>query len=133
MENEFLVRLDELKTLIYVLISIFSVGLLLIVTIFYFIGIRFLSYKKSDYFKFCVEEKLDKGLCSEVISDSIEFLKERPHHTYAQWYLAKAYYYTNNYENAKVYFKKILKSEPAWVDSVEPYLDEIALEEEIIN
>ncbi len=125
MENNILISLNEIKTILYILIGIFIVGVLLVCFILYIVGVRFLSYKKSDEFKFFTEEKIDKGLYNEVISDAKEFLKNRPHHTYTQWYLARAYYYIDDFENAKVYFEKILKREPSWVESVEPYLDEI--------
>lgn len=125
MENDILISLSEIKTILYILTGIFIIGVLLICFILYIVGVRFLSYKKSDVFKFFAEEKIDKGLYSEVISDAKEFLKDRPHHTYTQWYLAKAYYYTDDFENAKLYFEKILKREPDWEESVKPYLDEI--------
>ena len=125
MENDILISLSEIKTILYILMGIFIVGVVLVCFVLYIVGVRFLSYKKSDEFKFFVEEKLDKGLYNEVICDAKEFLKDRPYHTYAQWYLAKAYYYTDDFENARLYFEKILKREPDWVESVEPYLDKI--------
>lgn len=123
MENEILSSLSEIKTILYILLGVFILIFLFICYIFYFLETKGKKIMGSEEFNIFTEEKLDQGKYDEVIQDSLEFLQNRPHHTYAQWYLAKAYYYTNDYENAKIYFEKILEKEPGWENSVKPYLD----------
>ncbi len=42
------------------------------------------------------EELLDKGKYEEAISNCKEVLEKLPNHINANWFIAKAYYYTKN-------------------------------------
>ena len=125
MENNILVAINDLRTILYVILAIVVAGLLFIIFMGYKVGAKLSSVKADDKFQFFAEEQMDKGCYEELITYALDFLKERPHHTYAQWYLAKAYYNLEDYENAKKYFEKIAQRELEWRDNVMPFLDEI--------
>ena len=125
MENEILQSLNEIKIIMYIVLAVLGLGVVL--AVFMIIGVtsKILKYKKQEEFNFLGQEMLDKDCNKELIEHAKEHLEERPNHTYALWYLAKAYYNLKNYAQAKELFEKVGKIEPSWVETVEPYLDEI--------
>lgn len=125
MENEVLTAINEIKTMLYFISFIVIVGLIAMAFLGYKFAVKFAKVTMSDKFKFEAEEMLDKECYDELIKHSKDLLQERPNHTYALWYLGKAYYNTEDYDNAKIYFEKIAKTNLEWRDNVEPYLDEI--------
>ena len=125
MENEILQSINEIKTLMYIVIAIIGVGTVLITFISINVILKTAKFKKQEYFNFHAQEMLDKDCNEELIEFAQEYLEERPNHTYALWYLAKGYYNTKNYLQAKELFEKIGKTEVSWLETVEPYLDEI--------
>jgi len=125
MENEILSTLNELKTVFYITLSLIVITVIVLT----FAGVKFATkFAKttiSDKYKFFAEEMIDKECYEELIKSSKELLEERPNHTYALWYLGKAYFNTEDYNNARVCFEKIAKTNLEWRDNVQPYLDEI--------
>ncbi|HEY5701061.1 MAG TPA: hypothetical protein VIT83_03130 [Gammaproteobacteria bacterium] len=55
-------------------------------------------------------------------------IRERPNHTYAHWYLAKALFKKGLIHDAKREFETVRNLNPPWsVDHVEPYIEELEL------
>ena len=125
MENEILSTLNELKIVFYITLVFVIFIVITLAFAGYKFAFRFAKIAMSDKYKFFAEEMIDKECYDELIKYSKELLNERPNHTYALWYLGKAYFNTEDYENAKVCFEKIVKSNLEWRENVEPYLEEI--------
>ena len=125
MENDIILAINDLETTLYIILAIVIIGLLFILFLGYKVTAKLSRVKASDKFQFFAQEQMDKGCYEDLVTYALDFLKDRPHHTYAQWYLAKAYYNLEDYENAKKYFEKIAQRELEWRDNVMPYLDEI--------
>lgn len=125
METELLTSMNELKTILYIILTIFIIGSAIILILGYKLLHRISNSTKSEKFQYFAQEQMDKGCYEELKTYAQEFLEEKPHHIYAQWYLAKAYFYLEDYENAKKHFEKIAKTELEWRDNVLPYLEEL--------
>jgi len=125
MENDILQSVNEIKTLIYIVLAIVGLGAILITFIAINVASKMAKYKREEDFNFHAQEMLDKNCNTELIEYAKEYLEERPNHTYALWYLAKGHYNLKNYSQAKELFEKIGKTEVSWLETVEPYLNEI--------
>jgi hypothetical protein len=68
----------------------------------------------------------DKGCFDELIFHCNEVLSKKPNHSYALWYIAKAYLQKEEYLLAKENFTNLAKLQPSWEEShIRPYLDKI--------
>ena len=125
MENEILQSVNEIKTLVYIILAIVGLGAILVIFIALNVTSKMGKHQKEEDFNFQAQEMLDKNCNKELIEYAKEHLEKRPNHTYALWYLAKGNYNLENYSQAKELFEKIVKTEVSWLETVEPYLDEI--------
>lgn len=125
MENEILNSINEVKYILYIMSG---------TVIFFLIGIIYLTFSvtkklktetSTEAFEYLSEEQLDKGQYNELIKDAKIFLRNRPNNLYAKYYIAKAYYYTKDYNTAKKYFEEIINLDATWEKSVESYIDDI--------
>ena len=72
-----------------------------------------------------MDELLDLGGYEEIIKDCEEKLQKYPNHPDALWFIAKAYYFTENNELSKKYFEKAIYISPNWEESAEKYLEKL--------
>jgi tetratricopeptide (TPR) repeat protein len=126
MEQQILSTLQEIKTAIYVLMAIVVLG---VVASFIRVAIsvkNLVRGKLDDLFRDEAIHLFDKGSFDELIKYCEDKLKSKPHHAYALWYVAKAYYQKGEHKRAKEYFEKVATAEPSWEkDYVQPYLEKI--------
>jgi tetratricopeptide (TPR) repeat protein len=124
MEQQILSTLQEIKTAIYVLMTIVVLG---VVASFIGAGIsakNLVREKLDDLFRDEASHLFDKGAFDELIKYCEDKLKPKPHNGDALWYVAKAYYQKGEHKKAKEYFEKLAKAEPSWEKQyVQPYLE----------
>jgi len=125
MDNEILSTLNEVKTILYIILVIVSIGVGGGLVLLIGVVKKMWSIRKNENFQAKAQELLDTGCFQELIEFATDFLNERPNHTYALWFLGKSYFCIEDFANAKVQFDKIDKTELDWRDIVQPYLDEI--------
>ncbi len=68
---------------------------------------------------------MDVGDYDKVINECKEVIKEYPNHVDATWYLAKAYYYTEDNELSKECFKKAIYLIPSWEEIANDYINKL--------
>ncbi|MBL1292899.1 MAG: hypothetical protein COB61_003410 [Thiotrichales bacterium] len=86
------------------------------------------SFKKAwdTDFENRVDKLINTGDYEKAIDTCKEKLVKYPNHIDANWYLAKAYYYTeNNDKLSEELFKKIIYLVPSWEENANAYLEEI--------
>jgi len=132
METEILSTLNEIKTAIYLLLAVVIIG---VVANWIRVGISLknvIPNQLDDLFTEEANNLYDEGKFDELLASCKEQLEKKPHHSYALWYKAKAYYQKQDYDKSKPYFEKLAKVEPNWEEShIQPYLDKIeAIENE---
>ncbi len=71
------------------------------------------------------EELLDMGKYAEAIDKCKEVLEKHPNHINANWFIAKAYYYTKNNALSKDHFEKTLYLAPSWSENTNEYLSKL--------
>jgi tetratricopeptide (TPR) repeat protein len=125
MEQEVISELNNIKLLLYISLTMSIIFTISVIYLVIQLGKRYSEKIEKDLFNDNGYEMLDKECYEELIEHSNDMLKDRPNHAYALWFLGKSYYSLEKYDLAKVQFEKILKNEPSWKESVEPYLDEI--------
>jgi tetratricopeptide (TPR) repeat protein len=70
-------------------------------------------------------ELLDMGKYEKVIDKCKEVLEKRPNHINANWFIAKAYYYTNKNSLSKGHFEKTIYLTPSWEENANEYLNKL--------
>ena len=68
---------------------------------------------------------IDSGKFDDAISECEKKLIKYPNHVDANWYLAKAYYYTNKNELSRQYFEKSIYLVPSWEESANAYIEKL--------
>ena len=68
---------------------------------------------------------MDLGEYEKVINECNNVLKQYPNHIEAVWYIAKAYYYTENNDSSKEYFEKAIYLVPSWEETANVYLGKL--------
>jgi cytochrome c-type biogenesis protein CcmH/NrfG len=106
MEQEILNTLQEIRTVIYILVIFVFFGIV-VNSVRAAISIKGLLRRELyEQFKEEASQFYDKGDFTSLIDHCIKKLKINPNHTYALWYLAKAYYQKNDFKQAKQVFRK---------------------------
>ena len=72
-----------------------------------------------------MENLMDAGEYINIIKSCKEKLEDYPNHANANWFIAKAYFYTDDRERSKKHFDKVIYLMPAWDESVNSYLDKM--------
>lgn len=67
----------------------------------------------------------EQGDFQEIIDECEEKLRNNPNHVDANWFMALAYYYTENNDKATAYFEKSIYLTPSWEESANEYLEKI--------
>lgn len=68
---------------------------------------------------------LESGRLDDLISECQHKLLDRPNHAYAHWYLGRAYFLQERWQDARTEFETLRRISPDWVSSIDPYIDEI--------
>ena len=89
--------------------------------------IRQLSRDKlDDVFRSEAQALLEKNKLDKLIELTQEKITERPNHTYAHWYLGRAYYLKADWQKAGEELAVVGQLAPDWQDGyVTPFLQEI--------
>ena len=126
MEEEILSTLNEIKLAIYVLLAVVVLG---VVANWIRAGVSLknvIRNQLNDLFSQEAMNYYDEGKYDELLEHCAEKLKEKPNHSYALWYKAKALYSKQEYEEAIQYFEQLAIIEPNWNEShINPFLEKI--------
>ena len=125
METEILQELGLIRAYVFIIMCVFVIWFLL--KIIESIEKIITGFKKAweTSFEEQMENFIDEGEYKKVIEKCKEKLEKRPNHINATWFIAKAYYYTEDKELSKKYFEKTLHLVPSWEESVNPYLEKL--------
>ena len=125
MEAEMLQELQLIR--VYVFIIMFAIVLWAIIKIIESIQRVFIGFKTAwdTRFENITESLLDIGDYEEVINKCNAVLNKYPNHSNANWYIAKAYYYTNNNALSKKHFEKTIYLVPSWKETAGEYLNKL--------
>jgi cytochrome c-type biogenesis protein CcmH/NrfG len=77
----------------------------------------------AEYFREQCQKLLEANKLDELVAYTRERIRKRPNHTYAHWYLARAFYLQQKWIEALRAFNEVSRLDPSWVeDSVTPYV-----------
>jgi cytochrome c-type biogenesis protein CcmH/NrfG len=77
----------------------------------------------AEYFREHCQKLLEMNKLEELVAYTRERIKKRPNHTYAHWYLARAFYLQQRWIEALRAFNEVARLDPSWIeDSVTPYV-----------
>ena len=77
----------------------------------------------TEYFREQCQKLLETNKLDELVAYTRERIRKRPNHTYAHWYLARAFYLQQKWIEALRAFNEVARLDPGWVeDSVTPYV-----------
>jgi cytochrome c-type biogenesis protein CcmH/NrfG len=77
----------------------------------------------TEYFREQCQKLLETNKLDELVAYTRERIRKRPNHTYAHWYLARAFYLQQKWIEALRAFNEVSRLDPSWVeDSVTPYV-----------
>ena len=123
MEQEILSTLQEIRGLLYVIVTLFFVWVGAIVFSALSEALPFLKPKK---FADITEDLIDSGKFNETVELCNKKLAKKPNHLTSVWWLAKAKYNLKEYEESEKLFNLILEKEPNWkTEFIVPYLEKI--------
>jgi protein involved in temperature-dependent protein secretion len=79
--------------------------------------------ESAEYFRERCQRLLETNKLEELIAYARERIRQRPNHTYAHWYLARAFYLQQKWIEALRAFNEVARLDPSWIeDSVTPYV-----------
>ena len=77
----------------------------------------------AEYFREQCQRLLETNKLDELVAYARERIRKRPNHTYAHWYLARAFYLQQKWVEALRVFNEVSRLDPSWIeDSVTPYV-----------
>jgi cytochrome c-type biogenesis protein CcmH/NrfG len=77
----------------------------------------------AEYFREHCQRLLEMNKLDELVAYARKRIAERPNHTYAHWYLARAFYLQQKWIEALRAFNEVARLDPSWTeDSVTPYV-----------
>ena len=79
----------------------------------------------DEQFSDSITKMLDLGEYEKVIEECKEKLEKYPNYSDAVWYLAKAYYYTENNKLALECFEKAVYLAPGWGEHAPQYIEKL--------
>ncbi len=90
--------------------------------------------KLADDFWSEAKALLEQNKLDELMALTKEKITECPNHTYAHWYLGRAYYLQAEWQQAKEEFETVGRLDPTWQEEyVRPYLEEIQKKRDGVN
>lgn len=79
--------------------------------------------ESAEYFREQCQRLLETNQLDELIACARERIATRPNHTYAHWYLGRAFYLQQKWTEALRAFNEVARLDPSWIeDSVTPYV-----------
>ena len=120
--------LQELQLIrVYVFIIMFAIVIWVFIKTIESIQTIYIGFKEAwdTSFDNKTEDLLDMGKYEEAIDNCKEVLEKHPNHINANWFIAKAYYYTNNNVLSKEHFEKTIYLSPSWADNANEYLNKL--------
>jgi protein involved in temperature-dependent protein secretion len=79
--------------------------------------------ESTEYFREQCQKLLETNKLDELVAYARERIRKRPNHTYAHWYLARAFYLQQKWIEALRAFNAVARLDPSWIeDSVTPYV-----------
>jgi len=82
-----------------------------------------LDTDSAEYFREQCQKLLETNKLDELVAYTRERIRKRPNHTYAHWYLARAFYLQQKWIEALRAFNEVARLDPSWIeDSVTPYV-----------
>jgi cytochrome c-type biogenesis protein CcmH/NrfG len=79
--------------------------------------------ESAEYFRERCQKLLETNKLDDLVAYTRERIRKRPNHTYAHWYLARAFYLQQKWIEALRAFNEVARLDPSWIeDSVTPYL-----------
>jgi cytochrome c-type biogenesis protein CcmH/NrfG len=79
----------------------------------------------NDLFRTEGLDLLESGRLDDLISECQRKLLDRPNHAYAHWYLGRAYFLQERWQDARTEFETLRRISPDWASSIDPYIEEI--------
>ena len=77
----------------------------------------------TEFFREQCQKLLETNKLDELVAYTRERIRKRPNHTYAHWYLARAFYLQQKWIEALRAFNEVARLDPSWIeDSVTPYV-----------
>lgn len=77
----------------------------------------------AECFREQCQKLLETNKLDELVAYTRERIRKRPNHTYAHWYLARAFYLQQKWIEALRAFNEVARLDPSWIeDSVTPYV-----------
>jgi cytochrome c-type biogenesis protein CcmH/NrfG len=77
----------------------------------------------TEHFREQCQKLLETNKLDELVTYTRERIRKRPNHTYAHWYLARAFYLQQKWIEALRAFNEVARLDPSWTeDSVTPYV-----------
>jgi cytochrome c-type biogenesis protein CcmH/NrfG len=77
----------------------------------------------AEYFREQCQKLLETNKLDELVAYTRERIRKRPNHTYAHWYLARAFYLQQKWIEALRAFNDVARLDPSWIeDSVTPFV-----------
>ena len=124
-------ELSAIKVAVYLIFGFVVVIAIATALRIYYFAKRLAQGQLDDEFKAEASDLLEKAKLDKLIEITTEKIEERPNHTYAHWYLARAYYLKTEWQRALEEFAVVGRLEPSWKeDYVDPFVQEIQAREE---
>jgi len=125
MESEILQELELIRG--YVFVMMCAVILWIIFKVLESAQNVFTGFKKAwdTNFNNRMSNFQDSGEYEKIIAECKEKLEKYPNHNDAVWFLAIAYFYTEQFENSKLNFEKVIYLVPSWEESANAYLEKL--------
>ena len=127
METE-LTLLQDIKTALWILISIVSIGVVATVIRSIVTSYRFVKTEIDNLFWNTASAMFESGELNKLVELCHNHLTEKPEEAYAHWFLGKAYFQMKELDKAKEHFNNALEIHPVWEKEwIGPFLDKIAI------
>jgi len=128
METE-ITLLQDIKTALWVLIFIVSIGVVATVVRAIITSFRAVKTEIDNMFYNSASAMYESGDFKELIEYCHNHLKKKPKEAYAYWFLGKTHFQLKNLDKAEEYFNKAVEIYPSWEKEwVGPFLEKITSE-----
>lgn len=125
MENE-LILLKDIKDALWILIYLIGIGVLLNIIRTIATSYKTIKDELENTFYNTVSPLYENGEYDKVIECSLEHVEKKSKDAYGYWFLGKAYYKKEDYQESLDYFNKTSEICPSWdKEWVEPYIKKI--------
>ena len=125
MEIEILNTLETIRGYLFVIMITFIVWVCAkLIQIFTNILERWLK-AWDGHFDNSTSRLIDEGAYDEAIEECKKKLSKLPNHVYANWHIAKAYYFLKRNDLAEEHFNKVKYLVPSWESDADEYIKKI--------